>query len=38
MFNYIVFLLSKKNSYPFSDEYRKGYKKAWINNIKDYTP
>jgi hypothetical protein len=32
----IVFF--KKNPYPFNKEFRKGYKKAWFDNIKDYTP
>jgi hypothetical protein len=38
MYNYIVSFLSKKRSNQFSKEFRKGYKNAWINNIKDYTP
>lgn len=38
MYNYIVSLLSKKKSYPFNEEFRRGYKKTWINNIKDYIP
>lgn len=42
MYNYLLSLLSKKYSYPsrkvFREEYIKGYKNAWINNIKDYTP
>ena len=38
MYNYIVYLFSKKHSYPFNKEFRRGYKNAWINNIKDYTP
>jgi hypothetical protein len=38
MYNYIVFLLSKKKSYLFSEEFRRGYKNLWIDNIKDYTP
>ncbi len=31
---------SKSSSYPypFSKNYRRGYKNAWIDNIKDYTP
>jgi hypothetical protein len=41
-YNYIISFLSKKYSrsklYPFSENFRKGYKNAWINNIKDYTP
>ena len=38
IYNYIVSLLSKKHSYPFGKEFRRGYKNAWIDNIKDYTP
>ena len=38
MYNYIISLLSKKPSQPFGKEYRRGYKNAWIDNIKDYTP
>lgn len=38
MYNYIVSFLSKKNSIPFNKEFRSGYKNAWINNIKNYTP
>ncbi len=42
MYNYIVSFLSKKYSYsysyPYNKEFRRGYKNAWINNIKDYTP
>ena len=38
MYNYIVSFLSKKRSSQFSTEFRRGYKNAWINNIKDYTP
>ena len=38
MFNYIVSLLSNKPLYPFNKEFRKGYKNAWINDIKDYMP
>lgn len=39
-YNYIVSLFSKKHSYsyPFNKEFRRGYKNAWIDNIKDYTP
>ncbi len=36
MYNYIMSFFSKK--YPFNKEFRKGYKNAWIDNIKDYTP
>lgn len=40
LYNYIVSFLSKKdvNSVPFNQEFRRGYKKLWINNIKDYIP
>ena len=38
IYNYIVSSLSKKPSHPFNKEFRKGYKNAWIDNIKDYTP
>ena len=38
MFNYIVSLLSKKSLYPFNKEFRRGYKNAWINHIKEYNP
>lgn len=39
MYNYIVSFLQKRYSHPFnSKEFRRGYRNAWINNIKDYTP
>lgn len=38
MYNYIASFFSKKYSYPFNKEFRRGYKNAWIDNIKDYTP
>ena len=38
IYNYIVSLLSKKQPQPFNKEFRSGYKRAWIDNIKDYTP
>lgn len=38
MYSFIVFFLSKKPSHQFSKEFKRGYKNAWINNIKDYTP
>jgi len=38
MYNYIITFFSKKNSQPFNKEFKKGYKNAWINSIKDYTP
>lgn len=43
--NYIISFLHKKMSNlfstppsPFNAVYKQGYKNAWINNIKDYTP
>ena len=38
IYNYIVSLLSKKDSHPFNKEFRRGYKNGWIDNIKDYVP
>ena len=45
MYNYIMSFLSKKYSscsesypYPFGKNFRRGYKNAWINNIRDYKP
>ena len=38
VYDCIVSLLSKKHSYPSNPEFRRGYKHAWIDNIKDYTP
>ena len=38
MYNYIVSFLQKKCSHQFSTEYKRGYKNAWINNIKHYKP
>ena len=38
MFNYIFSFFSKKESYPFSKEFRRGYKNAWIDEIKNYRP
>ena len=38
MYNYIVSFLTKKREYPYSKEYRREYRNAWINNIKDYSP
>ena len=38
MYNYIISFLSKKHSNQFNKEFRRGYKNAWINNIRDYTP
>ena len=39
MINYIIkFLKTNKTSIVFNKEYRAGYNKAWINNIRDYSP
>jgi len=38
VYNYIVSFFIEKYPYPFNEEFRKGYKNAWIDNIKDYTP
>ena len=39
MFDYIIsFLRPKKTLYHFNNEFRKGYKNAWIDNIKNYSP
>ena len=38
MYNYILSFFSKKHPTQFNKEFRKGYKNAWIDNIKDYTP
>ena len=38
MYNYIVSFFNKKPSSQFNKEFIRGYKNAWINNIKDYTP
>ena len=38
MYNCILSFFSKKHPYPFNKEFRRGYKNAWIDNIKDYTP
>jgi hypothetical protein len=39
MFNFLVKFLSKnKNTNVYSKEYREGYNKLWINNIRDYSP
>lgn len=40
MLKYLYYLLLPKTkpSYPFNKEYRRGYKNAWIDNIKDYNP
>ena len=39
MYNYIISFFSKhKPPTQFGAEYRRGYKHAWIDNIKDYRP
>ena len=40
MYNYIVSFLKSSQSQrrPFNAEFRRGYKNAWINNIKNYNP
>ena len=43
MYKYIVSFFNFKHSSikpssHFNSEFRRGYKNAWINNIKDYTP
>lgn len=39
MYNYFIKLFStKKKNIVFNSEYRQGYNKLWINNIKNYTP
>jgi hypothetical protein len=38
MYNYILSFFSKKQPCHFNKEFRKGYKNAWIDNIRDYTP
>jgi len=39
MFSFIInFFSIKKDKTVFSKQYRTGYNKLWINNIKDYKP
>ena len=39
MISYIVkFLRNNKKIVVFNKEYREGYNKLWINNIRDYYP
>ena len=38
MYNFILSFFSKKQPSQFTKEFRKGYKNAWIDNIRDYTP
>ena len=34
----IAFMKPKKPLNHFNKEFRDGYRRAWINNIKDYSP
>ena len=40
MYNYILsfFQIKFQHPYPFNKEFRKGYKNAWIDKIKEYKP
>lgn len=40
MFSFIIdfFSMNQKDKTVFSKQYRTGYNKLWINNIKDYKP
>ena len=40
MFNCIInfFSMKQKNKTLFSEQYRIGYKKLWIDNLRDYKP
>ncbi len=40
MYNYIVSILSNNTSYkyPFNKEFRRGYVKSWVSDIKSYKP
>jgi hypothetical protein len=43
MFKCIIIFLSKKQptkkqSHWFNEDFKKGYKNAWIDNLKDYNP
>ena len=40
MFEFLLSFFSKNSSYPYPSrkDYRIAYKRAWIDNIKDYTP
>lgn len=31
-------VLPKKHSYPFNEDFRRGYKNAWINSLKNCKP
>ena len=34
----VKFLRNNKKNVVFNKEYREGYNKLWINNIRDYYP
>jgi hypothetical protein len=40
MYSYFIklFNIKGKKRIIFNEEYRNGYNKLWINNIKDYSP
>jgi len=44
MYNYIISFFSEKKTsrfsehVRFSEDFRRAYKKTWINTIKDYVP
>ena len=38
MLNFIKFCKSNNKQVLFNKEYRNGYKKMWINNLRDYKP
>lgn len=40
LFSFIIFLELQQNKkkHVFSKEYKRGYKKLWINSIRDYSP
>ena len=40
MFNFIInfFTTNKKDKTVFNKQYRNGYNKLWINNLRDYNP
>ena len=40
MFNFIFnfFTVNEKDKKIFSKEYRSGYNKLWIDNLRDYKP
>ena len=38
MLNFIKFCKSNNKIILFNKEYRNGYKKCWIDNLRDYKP